>query len=230
MAGLYPEIEPYDQGLLEVGDGNLVYWETCGNPDGKPALMLHGGPGSGCRPGMRRYFDPAAYRVVLFDQRNCGRSPPDASDPAVSLAANTTPHLLADIELLRVHLGVERWLVHGLSWGTTLGLAYAERHPERVSELVLGAVVGTHVRREVRLDHPRHAAPLPGRVGQVRRRRAARRARRPAGRGLRPAARRPRRRPSASGPPATGVPGRTPTSACSPRAATTRATTTRRSG
>ena len=149
MASLYPEIEPYDHGLLEVGDGNLIYWETCGNPDGKPALMLHGGPGSGCRPGMRRYFDPAAYRIVLFDQRNCGRSRPHASDPAVTLDANTTQHLLADIELLRRHLGIERWLVRGLSWGTTLGLAYAEQHPERVSELVLNSVVGTHVRREV---------------------------------------------------------------------------------
>ena len=149
MPGLYPEIEAYDHGLLEVGDGNLVYWETCGNPDGKPALVLHGGPGSGCRPSMRRYFDPAAYRVVLFDQRNCGRSQPNASDPAVSLAANTTAHLLADIELLRGHLGIERWLVRGVSWGTTLALAYAERYPEHVSELVLASVCGTYIRREV---------------------------------------------------------------------------------
>ena len=129
MAGLYPEIEPYDRGLLDVGDGNLVYWETCGNPAGKPAIVLHGGPGSGCTPGARRYFDPAAYRIVLFDQRGCGRSRPHASDPAVDLSINTTHHLLADVELLRRHLGIERWLVFGGSWGSTLGLAYAERHP-----------------------------------------------------------------------------------------------------
>jgi proline iminopeptidase len=145
----YPQIEPDDQGLLDVGDGNLVYWETCGNPDGKAALVLHGGPGSGCTPGLRRYFDPAVYRIVLFDQRGCGRSRPHASDPAVSLAANTTGHLIADIEALRAHLGIGRWLVFGSSWGTTLALAYAERHPGRVSELVLAAVVGTAVRREV---------------------------------------------------------------------------------
>jgi pimeloyl-ACP methyl ester carboxylesterase len=118
----YPEIEPYAHGMLDVGDGNLVYWEACGNPDGKPALLLHGGPGSGCTPGMRRYFDPVAYRIVLFDQRNCGRSRPHASDPAVSLAANTTQHLVADIELLRAHLGIERWLVFGGSWGGALAL------------------------------------------------------------------------------------------------------------
>jgi proline iminopeptidase len=148
MAGLYPEIEPYDAGMLEVGDGNLVYWEVCGRPDGKPALVLHGGPGSGCTPGLRRFFDPDAYRVVLFDQRGCGRSRPHASDPDVDLGGNTTAHLLADIELLRRHLGVERWLVFGRSWGTTLGLAYAERHPERVTGLVL-AMVGTTTAREV---------------------------------------------------------------------------------
>jgi proline iminopeptidase len=133
----YPEIEPYDHGLLDVGDGNQVYWEACGRPDGKPALVLHGGPGSGCTPGLRRYFDPAAYRIVLVDQRNCGRSRPSASDPSVSLAANTTPNLLADIERLREHLGVDRWLVFGWSWGCALALAYAELHTERVSELVV---------------------------------------------------------------------------------------------
>jgi proline iminopeptidase len=145
----YPPIGPYDQGMLEVGDGNLLYWETSGNPDGKPALVLHGGPGGGSSPGWRRYFDPAAYQIVQFDQRGCGRSTPLASDPAVSLAANTTGHLLADIELLRGQLGIDRWLVFGASWGSTLGLAYAERHPDRVSELVLAAVVGTAIRREV---------------------------------------------------------------------------------
>jgi proline iminopeptidase len=144
----YPEIEPYDQGLLDVGDGNLLYWEACGNPDGRPAVVLHGGPGSGCSPGMRRSFDPAAYRIILFDQRGSGRSTPHASDPAVSLAANTTPHLVADLERLRTHLSVQRWLVFGVSWGTTLGLAYAEQHPDRVSEIVLLSI-STTTRREV---------------------------------------------------------------------------------
>jgi proline iminopeptidase len=140
---LYPPIEPYEQGMLDVGDGNRIFWETCGNPAGKPAVVLHGGPGSGCTPGWRRYFNPAAYRLVLFDQRGCGRSTPHASDPATSLTSNTTQHLLADIELLRGTLGIERWLVFGGSWGSTLGLAYAEQHPDRVSALVLFSVVTT---------------------------------------------------------------------------------------
>jgi proline iminopeptidase len=134
---LYPPIEPYDHGQLDVGDGNRVYWETSGNPDGKPALVVHGGPGSGCGSGSRRYFDPERYRVVLFDQRGCGRSTPHASDPVTDMNVNTTEHLLADMELLRGHLGIERWLLYGGSWGSTLILAYAERHPERVSEIVL---------------------------------------------------------------------------------------------
>jgi proline iminopeptidase len=139
----YPEIEPYDHGLLDVGGGNLVYWETCGNPGGKPALVLHGGPGSGFHPSMRRYFDPAAYRIVLFDQRNCGRSTPHASDPSVSLAANTTSHLIADIEQLREHLGIDRWLVFGWSWGCALALAYSQAHTERITEIVVtGAATG----------------------------------------------------------------------------------------
>ncbi|MEV5710812.1 prolyl aminopeptidase [Actinoallomurus sp. NPDC052274] len=136
----YPEIEPYDHGMLDVGDGQRVYWEVCGNPNGRPAVALHGGPGSGCGPWWRRRFDPEAYRVVLFDQRGCGRSTPHASAPVVDLSANTTDHLIADIELLRRHLAIDRWLVLGGSWGSTLGLAYAERHPDRVSELVLFAV------------------------------------------------------------------------------------------
>ncbi|MBL1287021.1 prolyl aminopeptidase [Streptomyces sp. NPDC057067] len=139
----YPPIEPYDQGMLDVGDGNLVYWEVCGNPAGKPALVVHGGPGSGCTPGARRNFDPDLYRVVLFDQRNCGRSTPHASDPATDLRHNTTAHLVADMEALRRHLGVERWLLYGWSWGSTLVLAYAEQHPERVSEIVIPAVTTT---------------------------------------------------------------------------------------
>jgi proline iminopeptidase len=149
MAELYPPIEPYEHGMLDVGDGNHVYWETCGNPDGKPALVLHGGPGSGCRPGSRRYFDPAAYRVVLFDQRNCGRSRPLASDPAVSLEANTTAHLIADTELLRRTLSVDRWLVYGASWGSMLAVLYAQAHPDRVSEVVIAAVGGSAGRRGI---------------------------------------------------------------------------------
>ena len=140
MVELYPPIEPYDQGMLDVGDGNLVYWETCGNPDGKPALVVHGGPGSGCTTGHRRYFDPVRYRAVLFDQRGCGRSTPHASDPATDMSHNTTEHLLADMERLREHLGIERWLLRGGSWGSTLILAYAERYPHRVSEIVITGV------------------------------------------------------------------------------------------
>lgn len=148
--GLYPEIEPYDHGMLEVGDGNRVYWEVCGNPLGKPAVVLHGGPGSGCTPFFRRYFDPDAYRVVLLDQRGCGRSTPPASDPRTDMSVNTTGHLLADLELLRRHLRIERWLVWGGSWGSVLGLRYAQTYPERVSELVLTGLA-TGSRAEVEL-------------------------------------------------------------------------------
>ena len=137
---MYPAIEPYKTGLLDAGEGNVLCWETCGNPLGKPALVLHGGPGSGCSPWFRRLFDPAAYRIVLFDQRNCGRSRPHASDPTTDLSSNTTQHLLRDIELLRESLRIERWLVVGGSWGSVLGLAYAESHPGRVSEMVLFGV------------------------------------------------------------------------------------------
>ncbi|MBC6460493.1 prolyl aminopeptidase [Actinomadura sp. HBU206391] len=137
---LYPPIEPYDSGMLEVGDGNALYWEICGNPEGKPAVMVHGGPGAGCSEAHRRQFDPDAYRIVLFDQRNCGRSTPHAADPAVSLDDNTTWHLVADMERLREHLGIDRWLVFGGSWGSTLSLAYAQTHPDRVSELVLRGI------------------------------------------------------------------------------------------
>jgi proline iminopeptidase len=145
MTSLYPEIEPYEHGLLEVGDGNLVYWESCGNPHGKPAIVVHGGPGSGCTPWHRRLFDPNAYRLVLFDQRNCGRSTPHASAPETDLASNTTAHLIADMERLREHLGIDRWLVFGGSWGSTLALAYAERYPDRVSEMVhFGVTTGRH--------------------------------------------------------------------------------------
>jgi proline iminopeptidase len=139
----YPPIEPYDHGMLDVGDGNLVYWEACGNPGGKAALVVHGGPGSGLGPGNRRYFDPERYRVVLFDQRGCGRSTPHASDPAADMSVNTTDHLVADMERLRELLGIERWLLYGGSWASTLILAYAERHPHRVSEIVMLGVTTT---------------------------------------------------------------------------------------
>ena len=144
----FPEIEPYDAGMLDVGDGHRLYWEVSGNPSGKPAVVLHGGPGSGSSPGFRRMFDPAAYRVVQFDQRNCGRSTPHASEFAVDLSTNTTAALIGDCARIRAQLGIERWLVWGGSWGTTLGLAYAQAHPERVTEMVLVSVVGT-TRREV---------------------------------------------------------------------------------
>ncbi|MFE9024072.1 prolyl aminopeptidase [Streptomyces sp. NPDC007808] len=138
--GLYPEIEPYDHGLLDVGDGNRIHWETCGNPRGKAAVVLHGGPGSGCTPYFRRLFDPAAYRIVLLDQRGCGRSTPHAGAYDTDMSVNTTDRLLADLELLRRHLEIERWLVWGASWGSVLGLRYAQTHPAAVSELVLTLV------------------------------------------------------------------------------------------
>jgi proline iminopeptidase len=137
---MYPEIEPYDAGLLDVGDGQAIYWETCGNPDGKPVVFLHGGPGGGSSADHRRLFDPARYRIVLFDQRGCGRSTPHASAAEYDLSANTTWHLVADIEKLRGHLGVDTWQVFGGSWGSALALAYAETHPDRVRELVLRGI------------------------------------------------------------------------------------------
>ncbi|MXZ79162.1 MAG: prolyl aminopeptidase [Acidimicrobiia bacterium] len=143
MTGLFPEVEPYDAGLLGVGDGNRVYWETCGNPEGKPAVVVHGGPGSGCTPTHRRFFDPALYRIVLFDQRGSGRSAPHAGDFDTSLEHNTTDHLVRDMEALRSHLAIDRWLVFGNSWGSTLALLFGQRHPERVSEMVLLAVTST---------------------------------------------------------------------------------------
>ncbi len=133
--GLYPPVEPYEYGWLDVGDGHRVYWEVCGNPQGTPAVFLHGGPGGGSLPDHRRLFDPERYRVLLFDRRGCGRSTPHAS-----LEANTTWHLVADLERLRGLLGVESWLVFGGSWGSTLALAYAETHPERVSALVVRGI------------------------------------------------------------------------------------------
>jgi proline iminopeptidase len=145
----YPPIEPYQTGLLETGDGNQVYWEACGNPDGQPALVVHGGPGSGCSAGQRRRFDPERHRIILFDQRNCGRSKPHASDPAADMTKNTTTHLISDMEQLREQLGVDRWLLYGGSWGVTLSLAYAERHPDRVAGMLLVSVTSS---RRLELD------------------------------------------------------------------------------
>jgi proline iminopeptidase len=136
MPDLYPPTEPYDCGLMDVGHGHRVYWEECGSPDGKPALVIHGGPGSGAVPGWRRYFDPDRYRLILFDQRGCGRSTPNAGDTLLALEANTTSDLLADIERLRELRRVEQWLLFGGSWGVTLGLAYAQMRPACVSEAV----------------------------------------------------------------------------------------------
>ena len=145
---LFPPIEPYQHGLLEVGDGQQIYWEECGNPDGRPVVYLHGGPGGGSLPDARRFFDPARYRIVLYDQRGCGRSRPLASDPGADLSVNTTWHLVADLEKLRRDREVERWQVFGGSWGSALALAYAEEHPERVTALVLRGIF-TLRRREL---------------------------------------------------------------------------------
>ena len=131
----YPEIEPFDRGMLAVGDGHEMYYEQSGNPDGKPAVYVHGGPGGGSSPGQRRVFDPDKYRIILFDQRGCGRSTPFAS-----IESNTTWHLVADMEMLREHLGINQWQVCGGSWGSTLGLSYAITHPESVTELILRGI------------------------------------------------------------------------------------------
>ena len=135
MTTLFPPIEPYNHGWLSVGDGHEIYYEESGNPSGKPCLFVHGGPGGGASPAARQFFDPEKYRIVLFDQRGCGQSKPHAS-----IEANTTWHLIDDIELIRETLDIDRWLVFGGSWGSTLSLAYAQRHPERVSELVLRGI------------------------------------------------------------------------------------------
>ncbi|THG29039.1 prolyl aminopeptidase [Glaciibacter flavus] len=140
MREFYPEIQPYDTGMLDVGDGQEVYWEVSGNPDGKPVVFLHGGPGGATGPKHRRLFDPERYRIVVFDQRGCGRSTPHVSEPDADLSVNTTWHLVADIERLREHLGIERWQVLGGSWGSALALAYAEKHPERVTELIVRGI------------------------------------------------------------------------------------------
>jgi proline iminopeptidase len=133
--GLYPPIEPFRTGFLRVSDVHEIYFEESGNPDGKPAVFLHGGPGGGTDPKMRTFFNPQVYRIVLFDQRGCGKS-----RPAASLVDNTTWHLVEDMERLREHLGIKRWQVFGGSWGSTLALAYAQTHPDRVTELVLRGI------------------------------------------------------------------------------------------
>jgi proline iminopeptidase len=149
MREFYPEIEPYETGFLEVGDGQTLYWEASGNPEGKPAVYLHGGPGGASSGNQRRVFDPEKYRIILFDQRGCGQSTPHASAPDADLSTNTTWHLVADIEKLREHLGIDTWLVCGGSWGSTLALAYAQTFPEKVSEIVLR---GIFTLRQVELD------------------------------------------------------------------------------
>ncbi|NLE79975.1 MAG: prolyl aminopeptidase [Rhodococcus sp.] len=136
---LYPPLEPYESGHLDVGDGQQMYWEQSGNPAGRPVVFLHGGPGGGTDPAQRRFFDPQAYRIVLLDQRGCGRSTPHVADGA-DLSVNTTDHLIGDVEALREHLDIESWQVFGGSWGSTLALAYAQRHPGRVTELVLRGI------------------------------------------------------------------------------------------
>ncbi len=132
---LFPPVDPYDQRMLDVGEGHRIYVEQCGNPLGLPVIVLHGGPGGGCSPAMRRYFDPAQYRIVLFDQRGCGRSRPHAA-----VDANTTWHLVADIERIRTALGIDRWMVFGGSWGATLALLYAQKHPDQATYLVLRGI------------------------------------------------------------------------------------------
>jgi proline iminopeptidase len=179
MIERYPAIEPYESGMLAVGDGHELYGETVGDPSGTPALWLHGGPGSGSGPGHRRIFDPVRFRAVLFDQRGCGRSRPLADTAAADLSTNTTEHLLRDIELLREHLEIEQWVVTGGSWGVALALAYAQRHPERVTSMVLAAVTAGRrlesewITREMRRVFPREwdafadAVPVPDRDGEL---------------------------------------------------------------
>jgi proline iminopeptidase len=170
MAKRYPAVEPYESGMLAVPDGHRLYWEMCGASEGTAAVYLHGGPGSGCSPEARRNFDPRSYRAVLVDQRGCGRSRPLASDGDGDLSTNTTAHLIGDIERLREHLGIDRWVLVGGSWGVTLGLVYAQRHPERVIAMVLGAVTaGTRretdwIAREMGRVFPREWEQFAGTV------------------------------------------------------------------
>jgi proline iminopeptidase len=141
-------VNPLRSGMLDVGDHNLVHWETVGNPKGTPVLYIHGGPGSGTHPGIASWFDPDIFHVVLMDQRGSGLSGPSAGDPATDLSSNTTQHLIGDMDKLRAELEIDQWLILGLSWGTTLALAYAQAHPARIIGLVLGLVTSTS-RQEV---------------------------------------------------------------------------------
>jgi proline iminopeptidase len=154
MREFYPELQPHTRGRLRVSDLHEIYYEECGNPRGKPALVLHGGPGGGISPFLRRLHDPKRYRIILFDQRGCGQSAPHAE-----LRENTTWHLVADIEALRVHLGIEKWQVLGGSWGSTLALAYAQKHAERVSGLILRGIF-TVRQREIRWFYQEGASAL----------------------------------------------------------------------
>ncbi len=141
--GLHDGILPYDQGMLDVGGGHSIYWEVCGNPQGKSVLVVHGGPGSGATSYWRQFFDPDRYRIILFDQRGCGRSIPHAGDTTQALKENTTMHLISDIEKIRALFNIDQWMLFAGSWGTTLALAYAVSLPNRVTELVMWAVVTT---------------------------------------------------------------------------------------
>ncbi len=142
---LYGNIEPYERGMLDVGDENSIYWEVSGNPNGKAALVLHGGPGSGSSPWWRRLFNPTKYKIILFDQRGCGKSTPSSSNPGYDFSKNTTHHLISDIEALRKHLNVNKWLILGGSWGCTLGLAYSKSYPETVTQMIFfGVTTGRH--------------------------------------------------------------------------------------
>ena len=149
---LYPAIEPFDHGTFPVGSDHSLYWEQSGNPHGQPVVFLHGGPGAGTTPNHRRFFDPAHYRIILFDQRGAGRSTPYAN-----IIDNTTDHLVSDIETLREQLGIEKWLVFGGSWGSTLALVYAERYPERCLGIILR---GVFMGRKKELDWFLHGIPL----------------------------------------------------------------------
>lgn len=156
---------PTATGLLDVGQGHRVYWEESGNPGGVPLVYLHGGPGGSLNKGSYRgWFDNDRFRIVGLDQRGCGRSTPHASDPSYDLSANTTAHLIADIEALRTDLGIERWVVTGVSWGSTLALAYGRAHPDRTIAVSVMAVTTT-ARAEVDLDHRARRADLPRGMG-----------------------------------------------------------------
>ncbi len=145
---LYRDIQPFDSGIVEVGDGHHIYWEMCGNQYGKPVLVVHGGPGSGATPYWRHFFNPNLYRIILFDQRGCGRSQPNAGSTETALFSNTTEYLISDMEKIRTELNVDKWMLFAGSWGTTLSLAYAITHPSRVTEMILWGVATTR-RQEV---------------------------------------------------------------------------------